>query len=755
MSIRKARRSVHWDLHVTAPHTAWTRGRDESQELSDAQLHRKLDALKDEITKQSKQNFVLESEVRRLDGRIALLIANRMSAYDLDCGTDEHAEGGRDVLDDERLQLYSNMFYLLMTEPQHIAMLCRLVSSEDLDMFLQTVMFTIYANQYDDFEEHFLLSVFQSVLSANFKTASHIGTILRANTPLSRMMSTYTRRGPGQTYVKSVLSKYIDGVLSPSFENLEIDPALVHNELTNEGKVLPSTAEPAKHPLVHARIQARTDKLVRIAQAMLRDVFRSVDRVPYGIRWICKQIRCLTRRSQPGVAEDVLSSLVGSFFFLRYLNVAIVSPESYLVSSEKRSKHGRRTLIFLAKIIQHLVNNPSHVKGDLAMRLRPFVVAHRARMVEFLHELCNVNDFYGALELYHYINLSKHDRKLHITMNEMFFMHGLILKHVDVLALDMKSHLSQVMTDLGAAPALVKRDENYTLELLLFTRYEDSMLEFTSTLMNENSMSASEILYMETKSLFLYILQLLPHSRRGFDLTSIAMDAKGCGIKHLEVLGQRALVMLHELDALHVADRARQNMLMMEEIFAELASLDSANARSKLIEDQQSLESVLRALQKHYEYLQTQYETYKAYLRNVRCSSSMADERDMNTSMFSVLSRSGRESRCAKKRHSMSAHWYTYEQFEREGIIDSSFIPPSHIPHVSFHVSSPSPGSFLISVNYTGRANAFMEIDIKLDDILESLHRHQETLDAEYIWFNANRLHVFLDQLYGFTGRKW
>lgn len=58
-------------------------------------------------------------------------------------------------------QLYSNLFFLLQSEPRHIASLCRLVSLSEIDTLLQTVMFTLYGNQYESREEHLLLTMFQ------------------------------------------------------------------------------------------------------------------------------------------------------------------------------------------------------------------------------------------------------------------------------------------------------------------------------------------------------------------------------------------------------------------------------------------------------------------------------------------------------------------------------------------------------------------------------------------------------------------
>jgi Ras GTPase-activating-like protein IQGAP2/3 len=51
--------------------------------------------------------------------------------------------------------------FLLQSEPRHIAHLCRLVTMAEIDGLLQTVMFTIYGNQYESREEHLLLTMFQ------------------------------------------------------------------------------------------------------------------------------------------------------------------------------------------------------------------------------------------------------------------------------------------------------------------------------------------------------------------------------------------------------------------------------------------------------------------------------------------------------------------------------------------------------------------------------------------------------------------
>ena len=298
--------------------------------VSSISAQKRLRDLKGRISAQSKRNFVLERDVRYLDSRIALLIQNRMAldevcvflsfflstlihfypAFIQQNEVERHLEEvdptEGQYPDDRKLQQYSNLFFLLQSEPRHIASLCRLVSLSEIDTLLQTVMFTLYGNQYESREEHLLLTMFQSVLSAQFETATEFGSLLRANTPVSRMMTTYTRRGPGQSYLKSVLAERINSLIEHKDLNLEINPLKVYEQMINQieeetGSLpenLPRGVPPeaaAANPDVQAIIAPRLTMLMEIANSFLLTIIDSLETVPYGIRWICKQIRSLTR----------------------------------------------------------------------------------------------------------------------------------------------------------------------------------------------------------------------------------------------------------------------------------------------------------------------------------------------------------------------------------------------------------------------------------------------------------------------------
>src|ERR1700760_3372560 len=135
---------------------------------------------------------------------------------------------------DEKTQKYGNLLSPPHPDPRHIAHLCRLVTMAEIDSLLQTVMFTIYGNQYESREEHLLLTMFQSVLTYQFDNTPEYSSLLRANTPVSRMMTTYTRRGPGQSYLKVVLQERINNLVSMSDLDLEINPLKVYEKMVND-----------------------------------------------------------------------------------------------------------------------------------------------------------------------------------------------------------------------------------------------------------------------------------------------------------------------------------------------------------------------------------------------------------------------------------------------------------------------------------------------------------------------------------------
>ncbi|KMU88144.1 ras-GAP [Coccidioides immitis H538.4] len=560
-----------------------------------------LRELKLKISSQSKKNFVLEKDVRYLDSRIALLIQNRMALEEQNevaSHLDDSAELQEGVFpNDDKTQKYGNLLFLLQSEPRHIAHLCRLVSMAEIDSLLQTVMFTIYGNQYESREEHLLLTMFQSVLTYQFDNTPEYSSLLRQNTPVSRMMTTYTRRGPGQAYLKQVLADQINSLIELKDVDLEINPLKVYETMVkqieeNTGSLpdyLPKsvTAEvAAANEQVQAIIAPRLKMLSDIANAFLGTIIEGLEETPYGIRWICKQIRSLSRRKYPDAQDHTICTLIGGFFFLRFINPAIVTPRSYMLidgtPAEKPRQHREQAI---------LREEPYMAK------LQPFIHQNKERVNKFLLDLCEVQDFYESLEMDNYVALSKRDLELQITLNEVYATHALLDKHSAALASDQHSHLHVLLQELGPSPPQLPRKENRVINLPLFSKWETPIDDLTSAL----DITQEEIYFMEAKSTFVQILRSLPPNsavtRRPLRLDRIAEAA--ATLKNDAVMvrkGIRTMELLSSLQELGVIDKSDDFSLLRNEVEQELVHLGSL--KEKVIEETRKLDEVYRTIRR-------------------------------------------------------------------------------------------------------------------------------------------------------------
>ena len=594
---------------------------------------------------------------------------------------------------DEKTQKYGNLLFLLQSEPRHIAHLCRLVTMAEIDSLLQTVMFTIYGNQYESREEHLLLTMFQSVLTHQFDNTSEYSSLLRANTPVSRMMTTYTRRGPGQSYLKVVLQEKIQSLIELRDVDLEINPLKVYGNMLAQiekdtGQIpdfLPRgvTAEQAaENEQVQAIIAPRLTMLTEIATSFLETVIDGLDETPYGIRWICKQIRSLSKRKYPDASDQTICTLIGGFFFLRFINPAIVTPRSYMLIEGTPDENPRRTLTLIAKMLQNLANKPSYAKEPYMAKLQPFIQQNKERVNRFMLDLCEVQDFYESLEMDNYVALTKKDLELSITLNEVYATHALLEKHSVALARDDSSHLNVLLQELGPAPAQLPRKENRAINLPLFSKWETAIDDLTSAL----DITQEEVFFMEAKATFVQILRSLPTSssvtRRPLRLDRVAEAA--ATLKNDAVMvrkGIRSIELLSQLQELGVTDKADGFSLLRDEVEQELSHLGSL--KEKVIEETRKLEEVFRTIRDHNSFLVGQLDTYKNYLHNVR-------------------SQSEGHKRKQQKQQVLGPYKFTHQQLEKEGVIQKSNVPDNRRANIFFNFTSPMPGTFVISLHYKG-----------------------------------------------------
>ena len=253
-----------------------------------------------------------------------------------------------------------------------------------------------------------------------------------------------------------------------------------------------------------------------------------------------------------------------------------------------------------------------------------------------------------------------------------------------------------------------------------------------------DSVSSSDMLYMETKSIFVQLIRSLPHvaDKRPYDLGSIAERAATTKDGTLVRRGIKVKEMLRELEELKIIEATDGYKLMQDEVAAELVHL--GNLRDKVVLETKSLEAVYKTILDHNNYMRGQLEQYKAYLQNVRITASKDKG---SATAVGVVSVGGKEKK-PPKAAVLGPYRFTHAQLEREGIIVESNVPDNryvidavqrwhrHLliadvlcrrPNIYFNITSPTPGTFIIALHYKGREKAILEMDLKIDDLLEKV----------------------------------
>jgi len=196
-----------------------------------------------------------------------------------------------------------------------------------------------------------------------------------------------------------------------------------------------------------------------------------------------------------------------------------------------------------------------------------------------------------------------------------------------------------------------------------------------------DSVSSSDMLYMEAKSIFVQLIRSLPHvaDRRPYNLGAIAERAATTKDATLVRKGIKVKEMIRELEEQKIVDKADGYMLMQEEVAAELVHL--GNLKDKVVQETKSLDAVYKTICDHNNYLRGQLEQYKAYLQNVRLTASKDKG---STTAVGVVTVGGKEKKPVKPQV-LGPYRFTHAQLEKEGIIVESNVPDNRwVPPFSY-----------------------------------------------------------------------
>lgn len=414
--------------------------------------------IKKEVVSSTKLNYNLERELRDLERSIQLLIINLITAEDMretlmrtsvprvsSVSSLKPSLSGlpSSPLSPDVVSIYGKLFFVLQRDPFYLARLTRIARSSEIDPFLQTVVLTLFGDQYDEREERLLLFLFQSALLEEFRQCHDIGTFMRSNTAFTKMLNVFGKRGPYHDFLVETLHSSVKSILDET-ESLEIYPIAVQNELTaassDSVNVSRSTSESSSEvskvanlPAVKSLLLKRTHRLREYSELLTESVFDSVRKCPYGLRLFCKKVFQYGMSRFPTASKDEIFGLVGGFLFLRFFTPSIAAPHVAKLVAQPLNATQRRNCTIVAKIMQNLSNFVLFGEKETYMTpFNEFLSETTPKLRRFYEELIDVDDVEGKLEVDELLEPIDQPlpKVIEITLRELFLIHRMFVQHI-------------------------------------------------------------------------------------------------------------------------------------------------------------------------------------------------------------------------------------------------------------------------------------------------------------------------------------
>jgi len=249
----------------------------------------------------------MERELHALDeGNVKQQKVDKNGKENAANGVEPAVDGGNTSDEDDAEQVapiqhqaeYESLISFLRCHPIYLARLARVLrhSEDDIGAFVQFVMYDLYGDAFDTSSERLLLELFDHAFQAEVDECEDPATLFRTNTALTQLMSAYVRRAPCLAVLKEMLEEPLSFICSDPDAiqlDLELRPVQVYAnnfEMDSTAVVTSGHYVNDEHPLIQAQRRERSNALAMFADLILHRIWTSVERFPWGMRWMCRRL---------------------------------------------------------------------------------------------------------------------------------------------------------------------------------------------------------------------------------------------------------------------------------------------------------------------------------------------------------------------------------------------------------------------------------------------------------------------------------
>ncbi|NWW37247.1 IQGA3 protein, partial [Panurus biarmicus] len=722
--------------------------------------------LQEEVVKRIRASRQLESDLDLMDIKIGLLVKNRITLQEVVSHCKKLTKKNKEELSEmmsmdkqkglkslskekrQKLEAYQHLFYLLQTQPLYLARLIFQMPQNKSTKFMESVIFTLYNYASNPREAYLLLQLFKVALQEEIRSkVDHVHDILTGNAMVIRLVVSFYRNVHGQNALRHILAGPVQEVLQDKTLSIRTDPVDIYKAWINQTESqsgcrskLPYEVSPEQalsHPEVQRRLDISIRSLLAITDKFVSAITSSVDKIPYGMRYIAKILRKSLAEKFPKAPAEEVDKIVGNLLYYRFMNPAVVAPDGFAIVdvSARAALHPdqRRNLGSIAKVLQHAAarkafqGESAHLCGvnqyleDTHNKFRRFISA--ACCVPEPEERFNMDEYSEMVAVAKPV--------IYITVGELINTHKLLLEHQDSIAPHHSDPLHELLEDLDELPTVQSlvgesvaslTDSGPEQVLSQLSRTEIS-LTLTNKLVPVANSEESDMrsLLLSTKQMLVDLIQSQPGDSLPEILWTPASEHEEAS--HERLVRQRALRDAQASAQLkHHHSLAANSQLSMEEKkrkvirnlrrLESLGLVDSANQYQELIDElakdirnqrhhrQQrhrellKLRQTLDGLDAKTLFYEEQIDYYNQYIKT--CLDNLAASNKCACGLFS--------SRVSGKSKKLPSLHYTATQLWDKGVLlEIQDLPSSQLRNVIFDIiPCEESGSFQVTAKFMG-----------------------------------------------------
>ncbi|NWT74081.1 IQGA1 protein, partial [Prunella himalayana] len=460
------------------------------QSDQDFQEELELMKLREEVVTLIRSNQQLENDLNLMDIKIGLLVKNKITLQDVVSHSKKLTKKNKEQLSDmmmlnkqrgglkalskekrEKLEAYQHLFYLLQTNPTYLAKLIFQMPQNKSTKFMDSVIFTLYNYASNQREEYLLLRLFQTALQEEIKSkVDQIHEIVTGNPTVIKMVVSFNRGARGQNALRQILAPVVKEIIDDKSLNIKTDPVDIYKSWVNqmesqtgEASKLPYDVTP-EQALCHEEVRTRLDASIRnmrtVTDKFLSAIISSVDKIPYGMRFIAKVLKDSLHEKFPDAGEDELLKIVGNLLYYRYMNPAIVAPDAFdiidLSAGGQLTTDQRRNLGSIAKMLQHAASNKMFMGDNAHLSIiNEYLLQSYQKFRRFFQAACEVPELQDKFNIDEYSDLVTLTKPvIYISIGEIINTHTLLLDHQDAIAPEHNDPIHELLDDLGEVPTI-------------------------------------------------------------------------------------------------------------------------------------------------------------------------------------------------------------------------------------------------------------------------------------------------------------